>query len=201
MICYGLTGKTGAGKSTAAAWLRDKGWYVIDGDLLAREIMLPGSPVLRRIADTFGEDLLLPDGNLDRKGLVQRLRDTENGVALLNALTHPAIDALVQREMEQAKNAGYTRCLFDAAALLESPSKARCQKIIVVTAPPEIRLQRILNRDGLTEAQATARMAMQKDDSWYLSQADFIIRNYPPYILEEELSKVIACPDANTNEN
>ena len=201
MICYGLTGKTGAGKSTAAAWLRDKGWYVIDGDLLAREIMLPGSPVLRRIADTFGEDLLLPDGNLDRKGLVQRLRDTENGVALLNALTHPAIDALVQREMEQAKSAGYTHCLFDAAALLESPSKARCQKIIVVTAPPEIRLQRILNRDGLTEAQANARMAMQKDDLWYLSQADYIIRNYPPYTLEDELSKVIACPDANTNEN
>ena len=91
--------------------------------------------------------------------------------------------------------------MFDAAALLESPSKARCQKIIVVTAPPEIRLQRILSRDGLSEAQANARMAMQKDDEWYLSQADYIIRNYPPYILEEELSKVIACPDANTNEN
>ena len=180
MICYGLTGKTGAGKSTAAAWLRDKGWYVIDGDLLAREIMLPGSPVLRRIADAFGEDLLLPDGNLDRKGLVQRLRGTENGVALLNAYTH---------------------CVFDAAALLESPSKARCQKIIVVTAPPEIRLQRILSRDGLSEAQANARMAMQKDDEWYLSQADYIIRNYPPYTLEDELSKVIACPDANTDEN
>lgn len=201
MICYGLTGKTGAGKSTAANWLRDKGWYVIDGDLLAREIMLPGSPVLRRIADTFGEDLLLPDGSLDRKGLVQRLRDTENGVALLNALTHPAIDALVQRETEKAKDAGYTHCVFDAAALLESPSRARCQKIIVVTAPPEIRLQRIISRDGLSEAQANARMAMQKDDEWYLSQADFIIRNYPPYTLEEELSKVIACPDANTDEN
>lgn len=201
MICYGLTGKTGAGKSTAAAWLRDKGWYVIDGDLLARQIMLPGSPVLLGIADTFGEDLILPDGNLDRKGLVQRLRNTENGVELLNALTHPAIDLLVQQEIAKAENAGYTRCVFDAAALLESPSRARCQKIIVVTAPPEIRLQRILSRDGLSEAQANARMAMQKDDEWYLSQADFIIRNYPPYILEEELSKVITCPDANTDEN
>lgn len=201
MICYGLTGKTGAGKSTAANWLRDRGWYVIDGDLLAREIMLPGSPVLRQIADAFGGDLLLPDGSLDRKGLVQRLRETPDGVNLLNALTHPAIDTLVQRETEKAKDAGYTRCVFDAAALLESPSKARCQKIIVVTAPPEIRLQRILSRDNLTEAQAQARMAMQKDDEWYLSQADFIIRNYPPYELEEELSKVITCPDEDANEN
>ena len=199
MICYGLTGKTGAGKSTAAAWLRDRGWYVIDGDVLARQIMLPGSPVLRGITDTFGEDLILPDGNLDRKGLVQRLRSTENGVELLNALTHPAIDLLVQQEIAKAENAGYTHCVFDAAALLESPSKARCQKIMVVTAPPEIRLQRILARDGLTEAQANARMAMQKDDAWYLSQADYIIRNYPPYELEDELSKVIACPDENTD--
>ena len=199
MICYGLTGKTGAGKSTAAAWLRDKGWYVIDGDILARRIMLPGSPVLRQIAAAFGEDLILPDGSLDRKGLVQRLRETPDGVTLLNALTHPAIDALVQQEMDNAQAAGYTRCVFDAAALLESPSKARCQKIIVVTAPPDIRRQRILARDGLTEAQADARMQMQKRDDWYLSQADFIIRNYPPYQLEDELAKVIPCPDENPN--
>ena len=201
MICYGLTGKTGAGKSTAAAWLRDKGFYIIDGDLLAREIMLPGSPVLRQIAAAFGEDVFLPDGSLDRKGLVQRLQNTENGVSTLNALTHPAIDTLVLREMDKAQAAGYTHCVFDAAALLESPTKARCSKIIVVTAPPEIRRQRILSRDGLTEAQADARMQMQKEDDWYLSQADVIIRNYPPYLLEDELAKVIPCPDENQNAN
>ena len=91
--------------------------------------------------------------------------------------------------------------MFDAAALLESPTKARCSKIIVVTAPPEIRRQRILSRDGLTEAQADERMQMQKEDDWYLSQADVIIRNYPPYLLEDELAKVIPCPDENQNAN
>lgn len=199
MICYGLTGKTGAGKSTVAAWLRAKGWYVIDGDLLARQIMLPGSPVLKSLADTFGADLLLPDGNLDRKGLVQRLHETAHGVETLNALTHPAIDRLVQQEIKKAEDEGYTHCVFDAAALLESPSKARCSKVIVVTAPPQIRLQRILQRDGLTPAQAEARMQMQKDDAWYLSQADIVIRNYPPYELEEELSGVIPCKNEDEN--
>ena len=191
MICYGLTGKTGAGKSTVAAWLRDRGWYVIDGDVLAREIVVPGSPVLERLTATFGADILQPDGALDRKALVDRLHDLPCGVETLNAITHPAIDALVEAELEAAEQAGYTHCVFDAAALLESPSKARCDKIIVVTAPEDVRLQRILARDGLTTGQALSRMAMQKNDDWYLSQADIVIRNYPPYTLEEELSNQV----------
>ena len=190
MICYGLTGKTGAGKSTVAALLREKGWYVIDGDLLARKVTEPGSPVLDQLAAAFGGDLLREDGSLDRKALVQRLHEVPNGVDLLNAITHPAIDALVQQELEAAEKAGYDRCLFDAAALLESPSRGRCDKIIVVTAPEDVRLQRVLLRDGLSEPQAKARMEMQKDDGWYLSQADDVIRNYPPFLLEDEVSRI-----------
>ena len=200
MILYGLTGKTGAGKSTVSAMLRERGWYVIDGDVLARQIVSPGSPVLRQLAAAFGGDILRGDGTLDRKALVDRLHETPDGVETLNAITHPAIDALAQAELEKAEEAGYTRCVFDAAALLESPSKARCDKIIVVTAPEEDRLRRILVRDELTEAQARARMAMQKDDDWYLSQADIVLRNYPPYSLEQELlDQVIACEDENEN--
>lgn len=190
MICYGLTGKTGAGKSTVAALLRERGWYVIDGDKLARQITEPGSPVLPQLCEAFGGDLLRADGSLDRKALVRRLQAVPGGVALLNAITHPAIDALAQKELEAAEAAGYDRCVFDAAALLESPSRSRCRKIIVVTAPEEVRLQRILLRDGLSEAQARDRMQMQKDDAWYLSQADDVIHNYPPYILEDEVSRI-----------
>ena len=190
MICYGLTGKTGAGKSTVAALLRSRGWYVIDGDLLAREIVEPGSPVLLQLCEAFGGDLLREDGTLDRRALVRRLHEVPNGVDTLNAITHPAIDALVQRELEAAERAGYDRCVFDAAALLESPSRSRCDKIIVVTAPEDVRLQRILQRDGLSEAQARDRMRMQKDDAWYFSQADDVIRNYPPFLLEDEVSRI-----------
>jgi dephospho-CoA kinase len=190
MICYGLTGKTGAGKSTVAALLRSRGWYVIDGDLLAREIVEPGSPVLLQLCEAFGGDLLREDGTLDRRALVRRLHEVPDGVETLNAITHPAIDALVQRELDEAERQGYDRCVFDAAALLESPSRSRCDKIIVVTAPEDVRLQRILQRDGLSEAQARDRMRMQKDDAWYFSQADDVIRNYPPFLLEDEVSRI-----------
>ena len=134
--------------------------------------------------------MLRDDGTLDRKALVQRLHEVPQGVETLNAITHPAIDALVQKEMETAEKAGYDRCVFDAAALLESPSRSRCDKIIVVTAPEDVRLQRILQRDGLSKAQARDRMRMQKDDDWYFSQADDVIRNYPPFILEDEVSRI-----------
>ena len=73
MKIYGLTGKTGAGKSTAAALLREKGWYVIDGDVLARQVTQTGSPVLQKLSAVFGEDILLPDGSLDRKALVRKV--------------------------------------------------------------------------------------------------------------------------------
>ena len=184
MKIYGLTGKTGAGKSTAAALLREKGWYVIDGDVLARQVTQKGSPVLQTLASVFGADILLPDGSLDRKALVRKVNARSDGKQQLDAITHPAIDALLRTEVQKAQNAGFTRCVFDAAALLESPSKALCEKIIVVTAPEQIRLQRIRSRDGLSEEDARARMRMQKEDDYYLSQADIIIENNTPNALE-----------------
>ena len=184
MKIYGLTGKTGAGKSTAAALLREKGWYVIDGDVLARQVTQKGSPVLQTLASVFGADILLPDGSLDRKALVRKVNARSDGKQQLDAITHPAIDALLRTEVQKAQNAGFTRCVFDAAALLESPSKALCEKIIVVTAPEHMRLQRICSRDGLSEEDALARMRMQKEDDYYLSQADIIIENNTPNALE-----------------
>ena len=184
MKIYGLTGKTGAGKSTAAALLREKGWYVIDGDVLARQVTQTGSPVLQKLSAVFGADILLPDGSLDRKALVRKVNTRSDGKQQLDSITHPAIDALLRAEVQKAQDAGFTRCVFDAAALLESPSKALCDKIIVVTAPEQIRLQHIRSRDGLSEEDARARMRMQKEDDYYLSQADIIIENNTPNALE-----------------
>lgn len=190
MNIFGLTGKTGAGKSTVSLLLKEKGFYIIDGDILARSVTEKGSKALTELADAFGKDIILSDGSLDRKLLLKRVTQTEKGTDILNSITHPEIDKLIVDEIEKAKSEGFENCIIDAAALLESPSRKHCDKMIVVTAPPEARLQRIILRDSISEEAALLRMSMQKDDEYYLSKADIIIRNYSPYSPEEEIKKI-----------
>ncbi len=187
MKIFGLTGKTGAGKSTVAERLQARGWYVVDTDQLARKVVEPGAKPLQALVDAFGPHILRSDGTLDRKGLVRAVNKAENGVQMLNAITHPAIDVLAKQEIDAAQAAGYDRVLIDAAALLESPTRLRCEKIIVVTASEDVRLQRILQRDNLTEEAARQRMQMQRADDYYLAAADVVIRNDPSDDLDAQL--------------
>ena len=187
MKIFGLTGKTGAGKSTVAERLQARGWYVVDTDQLARKVVEPGAKPLQALVDAFGQHILRADGTLDRKGLVRAVNKAENGVQMLNAITHPAIDVLAKQEIDAAQAAGYDRVLIDAAALLESPTRLRCEKIIVVTASEDVRLQRILQRDNLTEEAARQRMQMQRADDYYLAAADVVIRNDPSDDLDAQL--------------
>lgn len=187
---YGLTGKTGAGKSTVSALLSKKGWFIIDGDVAAREITKPTSPVLKKLADAFGKDIIEKDGTLKRKELAARAFSTVESTQMLNRITHGAIDEIFRKQIEKAENAGFSKCVIDAAALLESPSKSLCKKIIVVTAPLEIRLERIMVRDGICENDAMTRINAQKNDEYYFERADIIIRNYPPFELKDEISKI-----------
>ncbi len=191
MTVYGLTGKTGAGKSTVAALLKEKGYYLIDGDLLARVITEKERPALRALADFFGEDILLEDGSLDRRALAVKAFASKENTEKLNNITHPAIYDEAVREIKKAQQQGYEKVLFDAAALFESECRSLCSKMIVVTAPEDIRLERILARDTISREDALRRMSAQREDEYYLSQADIIIKNYPPYDLYKQLSELL----------
>lgn len=185
MLVIGLTGKTGAGKSTIAKKLKENGCYIIDGDVLARQVTQKGSPALSLLAQIFGEDIIDSCGELDRKLLAKRaFADTES-TEKLNAVTHPYINSLFKDEIEKAVGLGFNTAVIDAAALLESDCRLLCEKIAVVTAPTQIRLERILKRDGITYEQAITRINAQKSDEYYFSNADIIIRNYPPYDTDE----------------
>lgn len=190
MITLGLTGKTGAGKSTVAAYLKEKGCFIIDGDVIARQITEKGSEVLPLLQKAFGEDILDENGELIRKRLAQRAFSSKENTALLNSITHPVIKQRSLDEMQEAESLGYKTALIDAAALLDSDCKDICQKIIVVTAPEDIRLERILKRDGISYEQAMTRIKAQKDDEYYFRHADIIIRNFPPYDLQTEFLKL-----------
>jgi dephospho-CoA kinase len=190
MLTLGLTGKTGAGKTTVASYLKENGCYIIDGDVIARQITEKGSEVLPVLQKAFGEDILDENGELIRKKLAERAFSSKESTALLNSITHPVIKQRCSDEMKKAESLGYKTALIDAAALLDSDCKDLCQKMIVVTAPEEIRLERILQRDAITNEQALSRIKAQKSDEYYFSHADIIIRNYPPYNLQDEFLKL-----------
>ncbi|MGN0468215.1 MAG: dephospho-CoA kinase [Acutalibacteraceae bacterium] len=191
MTVYGLTGKTGAGKSTVAKKLSKKGFFVIDADEIARLVVKKGSPVLKNLANEFGNDIIDDNGELNRKLLAQRAFSSPQNTDLLNKITHTAIDEAIRKIIFDASQNGKDKFIIDAAALLESPTKKLCSKIIVVTAPEKLRLERIMKRDGIFLSQAMTRINAQKDDDYYLEQADIIIRNYPPYNIDESLSEIL----------
>ncbi|MBQ3136839.1 MAG: dephospho-CoA kinase [Clostridia bacterium] len=191
MTVYGLTGKTGAGKSTVAAFLKEKGFYIIDGDVIARHITDKGKPALKLLSEHFGADIINADGTLNRKLLASRAFSSPENTAVLNSITHPLITEEFEKEIEKAVKEGYTKAVIDAAALLESECKNLCSKIIVVYAPEKMRLKRILSRDGITEREAKTRMKAQKSDEYYFSHADIIVKSYLPHNIEKQLQTIL----------
>ena len=156
----GLTGPSGAGKTTAARMLESLGCAVIDCDLLAREIVLPGSPVLQKLAGRFGEDIICKGGTLDRALLARRAFESEKARRDLNSITHPAITSLAMESIKALQ--GFPAIVLDAAALLESELAALCGHILIITAPEDLRLQRIAARGGAAEEAARRRVEAQR---------------------------------------
>ncbi len=177
-ICIaGLTGQTGAGKSSVAEYLHLNGACIIDCDLLAREITLPGSPVLPKLSKRFGADIIKADGTLDRRLLASRAFADKEGSDALNAITHPAITDLARERMHQAEKDGYDIAVLDAAVLHASELKYDCDVIICVCAPEHERLERLEKRDNIERAEIMKRMSAQPPEEYYRKNSDIIISN------------------------
>lgn len=187
-VIYGLTGQTGAGKSTVALMLSEKGYLIVDGDVAARAVVEKGSPVLDKLAEVFGKDIIAEDGNLIRSALAQKAFSTEENRQKLNAITHPAVTQWSTDFIKKNLTAEHKGVVIDAAAIFDSDIRRYCTKMIVVTAPQDVRLERILGRDGITREAAMLRINAQKDEQYYKERADILIKNYPPYDLLHELN-------------
>ncbi|MEO7995676.1 MAG: dephospho-CoA kinase [bacterium] len=168
----GLTGGIGSGKTTVGAMLAARGALVIDADLLAREVVAPGTPGLAAIQARWGDEMLQADGTLDRPALAAIVFHDPDERKALEAITHPAIVAESARLLaESDAEIG----VHMAALLLESGASGRCDAIWVVTAPEELRIDRVMARDGAQEAQIRERMEAQMAESDRRKWADRVI--------------------------
>ena len=170
-IIIGLTGPTGAGKSTAAAAAKDFGLQVIDCDKSARAATEKGTDGLKALVSAFGEEILLPDGSLDRKALAAAAFASPQKTELLNKTILPHIVKPVLAEAE-GKNV-----LRDAPTLFESGLNSVCTAVIAVSANVEIRKERIIKRDGLSPEAANLRINAGKTDEYYKQKADYFLYN------------------------
>lgn len=174
-MIIGLTGGIGAGKTTVAALMAQKGAFVIDTDVIARDVVGPASPALEAIRREFGEELILPDGSLDRQALARIIFGDDAKRVKLNQLTHPEILkrvlAIVGTKPPDAIIVAVVPLLF------ESAFDRSCDKTVAVVASPELRRLRLQERDGISGTEVEARMRAQLPDAEYERRAGIVIRN------------------------
>lgn len=161
MKIVGITGRSGCGKSSATKFLAQQGYPCIDADQVAREVMLPGSPCLARLQEHFGADILDENGALRRRLLADRAFATPEGTRLLTELTQPEILRRIEADLQRAQEAGAGLAFVDGAVIVGSPFQARCDELVLITAPYEVSVQRICARDGIAPEMARRRLDAQ----------------------------------------
>lgn len=176
MILVGLTGGLATGKSSVARLFQDNGAYVIDADELARQVVQPGKPAWRDIAQTFGAKVLNPDRTLNRAALAAVIFRNEAKRRRLNAIVHPRV-AREQTKLTRAivqKDPGAI-IVYDVPLLFEAGVDKRVDKIIVVTADRATQIRRLMTRNGLTRAEAVRRLRAQMPLRAKIARADEVI--------------------------
>ena len=177
MIALGITGRSGCGKSTVTAVFSAHGVPLGDADQISREILLPGSPLLPRLAQRFGADILKADGTLDRRLLADRAFATPEGKAALDSLTHPEIVRRIRAAKQAAQDAGAPLFVLDGAVIVGTAAQAECDRLCVVTAPFETSVARIVARDGISAEMAARRLNAQTPEEALTAQADYVLHN------------------------
>jgi dephospho-CoA kinase len=178
MIAVGLTGGIGSGKSTVAHLLVERGAVLVDADQLAREVVEPGTEGLDRVVERFGREVLLPDGNLDRAKVASIVFSDEAALMDLNAIVHPAVGILMAERITALEPTGEI-VVLDIPLLVEGGARDRfpVAGILVVDAPVQLAVERLVSSRGMDRADAERRVAAQASRPQRLASADFVILN------------------------
>ena len=177
-LLVGLTGGIATGKSTVSAMFAHLGAKIVDADLLAREVVMPGQPAFARILEEFGPEVVQPDGHLDRKRLGAIVFADPARRKALEAITHPAIRTRQQRILSVYEEESFEGLVvWDVALLFETGGAQQMDKIVVVAADEATELARLIARDGLGEEDARRRIASQMPVAEKAARADYVIDN------------------------
>ncbi|MCI5905333.1 MAG: dephospho-CoA kinase [Oscillospiraceae bacterium] len=173
----GLTGQSGAGKTTVSKVFSEEGFADINADKIAREIMVKDSPCLKELAECFGSEIILENGELDRRKLAGIVFNDQEKLAQLNAISYPYITYEIMKKIKEYAGEGKRFVLLDAPTLFESRADDFCDLIISVTAPESVRTERIAKRDGISPEQIKERFSSQHSEKFFIDHSDFIIKN------------------------
>ncbi|MBW2271702.1 MAG: dephospho-CoA kinase [Deltaproteobacteria bacterium] len=180
----GLSGGIGSGKSTVLRMLAELGATVIDADAIVHELQAPGAPLLTRIAAAFGDELIRPDGSLDREGLGAIVFRDDEARQRLNAMVHPAVGAEMARRTQAAVEAGTAVIVLDIPLLYEGAKRGAGASAafdfaatVLVWVPPEVQVERTVARDGCDRGEARRRMQAQLPIDEKRDLADYVIDN------------------------
>ncbi len=178
MQVIGLTGGIATGKSTVSAMLKKAGAIIIDADRIARAVVKKGLPAYREIVEYFGTDILLPDGEINRNALGDIIFNDPAEKKRLNSIVHPRVAAEVDRQLKQfEKTDPQSLVVLDIPLLLEAGMHADLSEVIVVYAPQQLQIERLMHRDRISEAEALARVRSQMPIEEKKEKATIVIDN------------------------
>ena len=177
MFKLGLTGGIATGKSTVSNHFKELGIPVLDADVIAREVVEPGQPALMDIVAEFGEEMLQPDGTLNRKALGSVVFGNPAKLAKLNQFTHPRVQASMRAQADAYAAAGVPLIVLDIPLLLEGKNAAGADAVMVVTVPSDVQQERLMARNQLSADEARKRMNSQMPMEEKEKLADYVIDN------------------------
>lgn len=187
----GLTGQSGAGKTTVSRVFSQNGFAVIDADIISREVTEKGQPCLTELSEAFGSDIINPDGTLNRKRLGSIVFSDREKLRQLNGIIYPYIIYRIISRIDELSEEGRELILLDAPTLFEANADDLCDLIISVTADEGIRMSRIIARDGITPEAAKKRFESQYSEHFFVNHSDFvIINNKTPDVLAAKAEEV-----------
>ena len=192
MKIIGITGSSGSGKTTLSQILNErKDVKLIDADKVVKEMSIPGTEYLKEIEKSFGKEILLEDGNLNRKLLGKKIYNEKEALEKLNKLTFKYVVNEILNRIKKSKEEQIQFLIIDAPLLFEAGLEKNCDYVVALVAKEELKIQRICERDNIDEQTARSRLRIQHQDSYYTEKADYVIENNENCNLKNEINVLL----------